>query len=80
MRSLFRKTLEATGNGTLHFSCQTFAWLNGVFTASGETKIWRSPGRDVEGVPMMTEAATTAAAARTPPPPSFFSPVDYLSY
>lgn len=27
MRSLFRKTLEATGNSTLHFSCQTPAGL-----------------------------------------------------
>lgn len=27
MRSLFRKTLEATGNSTLHFSCQTLAGL-----------------------------------------------------
>lgn len=27
MRSLFRKTLEATGNSTLHFSCQTPADL-----------------------------------------------------
>lgn len=27
MRSLFSKTLEATGNGSLHFSCQTLASL-----------------------------------------------------
>lgn len=38
MSSLLRKTLEATGSSTCHFSCQAPVGFNGTFTASDATE------------------------------------------
>lgn len=61
-RSLFRKTLEATGNSTLHFSCQTPAGLMACSQRVVRQRECRGRARDVEAVPIKMEAVTTLEA------------------
>lgn len=61
-RSLFRKTLEATGNSTLHFSCQTPAGLMACSQRVVRQRERRGRARDVEAVPIKMEAVTTLEA------------------
>lgn len=64
IRSLFRKTLEATGNGTLHFiSCRTQAGLMACSQRVVRQRAGAAGSRDVEGVLIKTEAVIAVAEA-----------------
>lgn len=73
MRSLFRKTLEATGNSTLHFSCQTPAGL----MACSQQVVRQRDG--VAGPKRGRSADQDGGRHHSGGYPTFFSKVDHLS-